>query len=132
LPVKVWLYGGSNEGGAVSQPLYDGCNSAVDSIVVSVNYRLGPLGFLAYPDAGITGNYAIQDQLLALRWVQDEISAFGGDPDKVLLFGQSAGAADSYILSSLPQAPSLFRAVALESGGGRDAPPVADTKPVYT
>ena len=132
MPVKVWLYGGSNEGGAVSQPLYDGCNSAVDSIVVSVNYRLGPLGFLAYPDAGITGNYAIQDQLLALRWVQDEISAFGGDPDKVLLFGQSAGAADSYILSSLPQAPSLFRAVALESGGGRDAPPVADTKPVYT
>jgi carboxylesterase type B len=131
LPVKVWLYGGSNEGGSVSDPLYDGCNSAADSIVVSVNFRLGPLGFLAYPDAGITGNYGIQDQLLALRWVQDEISSFGGDPDKVLLFGQSAGAMDSYLLSSLPQAPSLFRAVALESGGGRDSPSVADTKAVY-
>lgn len=96
-----------------------------------MNFRLGPLGFLAYPDAGITGNYGIQDQLLALRWVQQEISSFGGDPDKVLLFGQSAGAMDSYLLSSLPQAPSLFRAVALESGGGRDSPSVADTKPVY-
>ena len=76
-------------------------------------------------------NYGIQDQLLALRWIQDEISSFGGDPDKVLLFGQSSGAMDSYLLSSLPQAPSLFRAVALESGGGRDSPSVADTKAVY-
>jgi carboxylesterase type B len=127
----VWLYGGSNEGGAVSDSLYDGCNSAVNSIVVSVNYRLGPLGYLAYPDEGITGNYGLQDQLLALRWVQDEIRSFGGDPDRVLLFGQSAGALDSYVISSLPQAPSLFRAVALESGGGRDSPSVADTKAVY-
>lgn len=67
-----------------------------------MNFRLGPLGFLEYPDAGITGNYGIQDQLLALRWVQEEISTFGGDPDKVLLFGQSSGAMDSYLLSSLP------------------------------
>jgi carboxylesterase type B len=96
-----------------------------------VNFRLGPLGFLAYPDAGITGNYGIQDQLLALGWIQNEIGSFGGDPDKVLLFGQSSGAMDSYLLSSLPQAPSLFRAVALESGGGRDTPSVADTKAVY-
>lgn len=96
-----------------------------------MNFRLGPLGFLAYPDAGITGNYGIQDQLLALRWVQNEIGSFGGDPNKVLLFGQSAGAMDSYLLSSLPQAPSLFRAVALESGGGRDTPSIADTKAVY-
>ena len=96
-----------------------------------MNYRLGPLGFLAYPDAGITGNYGIQDQLLALQWVQDEISSFGGDPDKVLLFGQSAGAWDSYAIASLDQAPSLFRAVAFQSGGGRGTVPVNDTKALY-
>lgn len=132
LPVKVWLFGGSNKGGSISDPLYDGCPSAKDSIIVSINYRLGPLGFLAYTDAGLTGNFGIQDQLLALRWVQQEIKAFGGDPDKVLLFGQSAGAFDAYVISSLPQAPSLFRAVALESSGGHDSPEVAWTKPYYS
>ena len=99
---------------------------------MSINYRLGPLGFLAYPDAGLEGNYAIQDQLLALNWIQEEIASFGGDPDKVLLFGQSAGAMDAYVLASLPQAPSLFRAVAMQSGGGRDTPDVGWTKPYYS
>jgi carboxylesterase type B len=132
LPVKVWLFGGSNKGGSISLALYDGCPSARDSIVVSVNYRLGPLGFLAYEDAGLRGNYGIKDQLLALSWVQKEISAFGGDPDKVLLFGQSAGAYDTYVLSSLPQAPSLFRAAAMMSSGGHDSPNLAWTKPFYS
>jgi carboxylesterase type B len=98
---------------------------------VSINYRLGPLGFLAYPDVGIEGNFAIRDQLLALSWIQEEVASFGGDPDKVLLFGQSAGAVDAFVLASLPQAPSLFRAVAMESGGGRDSPNVEWTKPYY-
>lgn len=80
LPVKVWLYGGSNEAGGISDPTYDGCYSAEDSIVVSINYRLGPLGFLALSDLGLRGNYGIQDQLLGLKWVQDNIKSFGGDP----------------------------------------------------
>lgn len=79
LPVKVWVYGGSNTAGGISDSLYDGCNSAVDSIVVSINYRLGPLGFLALEDAGLSGNYAVQDLIMGLRWVQENIEAFGGD-----------------------------------------------------
>ncbi|KAI2465933.1 alpha/beta-hydrolase [Annulohypoxylon bovei var. microspora] len=132
LPVKVWLYGGSNEGGGVSDPTYNGCFSAQDSIVVSVNYRLGPLGFLALEDLGLTGNYAIQDQLLALRWVQENIAKFGGDPQKVLLFGESAGAIDSFTITTLPEIPQLVRAAALESGAGRDLATLADSQVWYT
>ena len=80
LPVKVWLYGGGNESGGIADPLYDGCNVATDAILVSVNYRLGPLGWLALNSAGLTANNALLDQLLALQWVQDNIGAFGGDP----------------------------------------------------
>ncbi|KAH8205506.1 hypothetical protein TruAng_000412 [Truncatella angustata] len=83
-------------------------------------YRTGPLGFLALSSLGLEGNFGIQDQLLGLQWVQENIAAFGGDNTKVLLFGQSAGATDAYVLSTLPQAPKLFSAAALESGGGRD------------
>lgn len=79
LPVKVWVYGGSNTAGGISDPLYDGCNSAEDSVIVSVNYRLGPLGFLGLEDAGLSGNYAVQDLLLGLRWVQENVNNFGGD-----------------------------------------------------
>ena len=80
LPVKFWIYGGANDGGSISDPLYSGCNLATDSIVVSANYRLGALGFLSLESAGIAGNFAVQDLLLALQWVQDNIDAFGGDP----------------------------------------------------
>ncbi|KAI1454000.1 alpha/beta-hydrolase [Annulohypoxylon moriforme] len=132
LPVKVWLYGGSNEAGGISDATYNGCFSAQDSIVVTVNYRLGPLGFLALEDLGLTGNYGIQDQLLALRWVQENIAKFGGDPQKVLLFGESAGAIDSFTLSTLPEIPQLIRAVALESGAGRDLATLADSKVWYS
>lgn len=76
----MWLYGGSNESGGISDPLYDGCNLATDAILVSVNYRLGPLGWLALDSAGLKANNALLDQLLALQWVQDNIAAFGGDP----------------------------------------------------
>lgn len=77
----MWIYGGGETAGSISDPLYSGCNIAVqDTVLVSLNYRLGPLGFLALPSAGIHGNFAIQDILLALRWVQSNIAAFGGNP----------------------------------------------------
>jgi len=78
--VKVWIYGGGEENGFISDPLYDGCYLATDSVVVSVAYRLGPLGFLALESAGIGGNFGVQDILLGLQWVQSNIAAFGGDP----------------------------------------------------
>ncbi|KAK7946058.1 Alpha/Beta hydrolase protein [Apiospora aurea] len=124
LPVKVWLYGGSNMAGGISNPAYDGCHAAVDSIIVSANYRVGPLGFLALKELGLSGNFGSMDQMLALRWVQDNISAFGGDPTKVLLFGQSAGAMDTYTLASREEAPQVMRAAAMQSGGGRDLPTI--------
>lgn len=80
LPVKVWIYGGSNMAGGIANPTYSGCDSAVDSVVVSINYRVGPLGFLALKGLGLRGNMGIMDQLLGLRWVQDNVDAFGGDP----------------------------------------------------
>ncbi|KAF5861393.1 hypothetical protein ETB97_000272 [Aspergillus alliaceus] len=121
LPVQVWIYGGSETNGGISNPLYDGCNVARDgAILVSVNYWLGPLGFLALSAAGFEGNQGIQDILLGLEWVRENIGAFSGDPKKVLLFGQSAGAVNAFIIATLPQAPSLINAAITESGGGRD------------
>lgn len=79
-PVRVWLYGGSAMTGSISDPLYTGCYTATDSIIVSINYRLGPLGYLALETAGLSGNYGLQDQLLGLQWVKENIAAFGGDP----------------------------------------------------
>ena len=122
LPVKAWIHGGGNAADSASDPLYTGCYISDDAVVVSINYRLGPLGYLALETAGLEGNFGIQDQLLALQWVQDNIAAFGGDPTKVLLFGESAGAYDAFVLSTLPQAPSLFSAIVTESGGGGDLP----------
>ncbi|KAK5988801.1 Para-nitrobenzyl esterase-like protein [Cladobotryum mycophilum] len=122
-PVKVWAYGGGNDGGALTLPLYDACNLATDSIVVSFNYRLGPLGFLAFADAGIQGNMAIQDYLAALTWVHLNIRAFGGDRSKVVLFGQSAGADDTFVVSTLPETPHLISAAIMQSGGGMDLIP---------
>lgn len=135
LPVRVWVYGGSDTSGGIDYSLYDGCNVAEEgSILVSINYRLGPLGFMALNSAGIYGNQGIQDVLLGLDWVQKEISAFGGDPvcgkdqgsgpganhlfiiqDKVVLTGQSAGATDIHTIATLPQAPSLFNSAIVES-----------------
>ena len=80
LPVKFWIYGGRDDGGSILDPLYGGCNLAIDSIVISANYRLGLLGFLSLEAAGITGNFAVQTLFLALQWVQDNIDAFRGDP----------------------------------------------------
>ena len=80
-PVKVWIYGGGEDAGGISNPLYDGCNLADgNAILVSINYRLGPLGFLALETADIWGNFGIQDIIMGLQWIQTNIAAFGGDP----------------------------------------------------
>lgn len=77
--MKFWIYRGADDAGAVSDPLYNGCNLATDSILVSAAYRLSALGFLSVESAGINGNFAVQDLLLALQWVQANIAGFGGD-----------------------------------------------------
>ncbi|SPL88927.1 carboxylesterase [[Actinomadura] parvosata subsp. kistnae] len=118
LPVMVWLHGGGNVNGN-SAP-YDGAKLAVDGgvVVVTVNYRLGVLGWLAHPvlEAGEryqSGNYGLLDQQAALRWVRRNIAAFGGDPGNVTLFGESAGAADTCAHLASPTAAGLFhRAIA--------------------
>ncbi|CAF0902735.1 unnamed protein product [Rotaria sordida] len=80
LPVKVWIYGGGGYVGSTSDPLYNGCGIATNAVVVSMNYRLGPLGWLTLgPPASFTGNYGILDVLMALQWVQENIASFGGN-----------------------------------------------------
>lgn len=126
--MKVWLYGGGNQAGGISNPTYDGCTASEKVIQVSINYRVGPLGFLALDSLGLDGNQGIQDQLRGLQWVQENIAAFGGDPKKVLLFGQSAGASDTFILSSLPQASSLISAAIMQSGAGSQLQTTTDVQ----
>ena len=118
LPVMVFIHGGYFVYGAGSDPLYDGSYLAAsgDVVVVTLNYRLGSLGFLAVPELGLTGNYGILDQRLALRWVAENIAAFGGDPSKVTIFGESAGAMSVGLhLFSIPADRGQFRAAIMES-----------------
>ncbi len=123
LPVMVWLHGGGNEGGSASSPLYkDGTLVQHGIVLVTVNYRLGVFGFLAHP--GLTreaphktsGNYGLMDQIVALHWVHDNIARFGGDPENVTVFGQSAGAQDASLLMTSPLAKGLFHKAIAESG----------------
>ncbi len=86
---------------------------------MNINYRVGPLGFLVLESAGLSGNYGLQDQILALQWVQENIAAFGGDKDKVLVYGQSAGGLDTHTLASLDMAPSLMKSAIIESVAGQ-------------
>lgn len=136
LPVMVFLHGGANLVSSASEtldalldlpdpaPLYDGARLSAlgDVIVVTLNYRLGTLGFLAHQSliadgaTGSAGNYGALDQIAALQWVQDNIAAFGGDPTRVLLFGQSAGAYDVCTLMASPLAAGLFSRAAMHSG----------------
>ncbi|MBB3751845.1 para-nitrobenzyl esterase [Mycolicibacterium sp. BK634] len=114
-PVMVWVHGGAYIFGSGSQPLYDGSVLAGESdvVVVTINYRLGALGFIDLSSAGFDSNVALRDVLAALRWVQDNIAGFGGDPDRVTLFGESAGAGIITTLLAVPQAAGLFsRAIA--------------------
>ncbi len=123
-PVMVWLHGGGFTSGSGSSPLYRGHElaRAGDVVVVTLNYRLGALGFLAHPalaepdDSRTFGNFGLLDQLAALRWVGDEIGAFGGDPDNVTVFGESAGAMSLAALLAVPEASGLFHRAILQSG----------------
>lgn len=124
-PVWVFLHGGGNTVGAASEPLYDGALAAAEQglVVITVQYRLGALGFLTHTalDAEraerISGNYGLLDQQAALRWVQENVAAFGGDPAQVLLFGESAGAQDTLAHFVSPGAAGLARAMLVQSGG---------------
>jgi para-nitrobenzyl esterase len=114
-PVIVWIHGGSLVAGSSRETLYDGAALAGrDVVVVSINYRLGVLGYLAHPDlsaeslAGVSGNYGLLDQVAALHWVQRNISAFGGDPDNVTIAGESAGGLSVMYLMASPLAHGLF------------------------
>jgi carboxylesterase type B len=119
-PVLFWVYGGAFIQGAASKPEYIGSRLAARGvIVVSVNYRLGALGFLVSTADGLFGNYGLADQKLAMQWTHDNIAAFGGDPGRVTLFGESAGAM-SIGLHFLDQerrqrAPQLFQGLILQS-----------------
>ncbi len=123
LPVMVWIHGGSFTTGAGSMDVYSGHNLATKGVVVvTINYRLGALGFLAHPalskesgDGG-SGNYGLLDQLAALQWVQRNIAAFGGDPAKVTVFGESAGAISILDLLVSPLSKGLFQRAIAESG----------------
>lgn len=122
-PVMVWIHGGGYANGATALPLYRGDRLAAKGVVVvSINYRLGVLGFLAHPalslegDGG-SGNYGLMDQIAALQWVQRNIAAFGGDPGNVTVFGQSAGAMSVSLLMASPRARGLFHRAIAQSGG---------------
>jgi para-nitrobenzyl esterase len=115
-PVLVWIHGGAFSSGAGSLPWYSGERFAAngDLVAVSINYRLGALGFLCLPGVS-PGNLGLLDQVAALRFVHDNIAAFGGDPDNVTVVGQSAGAASIAILMTMPQARGLFRRAIMQS-----------------
>jgi len=124
LPVMVWIYGGGLENGSASTPLYAGDMLARKGvIVVTANYRLGVLGFLAHPELSresphhVSGNYGLFDQLAALGWVHRNIAAFGGDPERVTVFGQSSGSISISELVVSPLAKGLFQRAIGESGG---------------
>lgn len=116
LPVMVFIYGGAYLTGSSAFPVYDGAYlAAQDVVVVTFNYRVGALGFLSGVD-GLEGNYGILDQQLALQWVQDNVSGFGGDPSLVTIFGESAGAMSVGLhLLSAPASSELFKAGIMES-----------------
>jgi para-nitrobenzyl esterase len=121
LPVFVWIPGGAFVNGSGAVPVYDGATFARDGVVcVTINYRLGVDGFLQFPDGG-PANRGLLDQVAALRWVQDNIAAFGGDPGRVTVGGESAGAMSIGCLLAMPSAEGLFTRAVLQSGAGHHA-----------
>ncbi|MET8829903.1 carboxylesterase family protein [Streptomyces sp. NPDC004610] len=126
-PVMVWVHGGGYLTGGGTLPQHDGGRLAADGdvVVVSVNYRLGALGFLALEGVS-DGNLGLYDQILALEWVRDNIAAFGGDPANVTLFGQSAGATSALALLSVPRARRLIRRVIAQSAPALSRLPTRD------
>ena len=124
IPVLVWIYGGGFSFGSTAEPGYNGEKLAKKGVVlVSIAYRVGQLGFLAHPELSaenpnhVSGNYGILDQIAALKWIQKNIAAFGGDPSKVTIFGESAGGISVSMLCASPLAKGLFHGAISESGG---------------
>lgn len=122
-PVMVWIHGGALTRGSGSNPVYDGTALAKKGVVlVTINYRLGPLGYLAHPELTgespqhASGNYGVLDQIAALQWVRKNIAAFGGDPKRVTIFGESAGSWSVNVLVASPLARGLFQRAIGESG----------------
>ncbi len=133
--VMVWIHGGGNFAGAGAEPGFDGENLARHGVVlVTVNYRLGIFGFLAHPELTqesphhVSGNYGLLDQILALRWVHDNIAKFGGNPGYVTIFGESAGSLDINVLMASPLTKGLFVRVIGESGPVVAPPPLAEAE----
>ena len=124
LPVFVWIYGGGFSSGSAACAVYDGEEFSKKGVVfVSFNYRVGVLGFLAHPGLSsetenkVSGNYGLLDQVAALKWIRNNIEAFGGDPQKVTIAGQSAGSMSVCALVASPLAKGLFRGAIAQSGG---------------
>lgn len=124
-PVLVYIHGGAFNSGSGTVPIYNGSKLARQGVVVvTINYRLGVMGFLATPELtresgrGTSGNYGLLDQIAALHWVQDNIRSFGGDPHRVTIAGQSAGAASVNALILSPLAKGLFQRAIAQSGSG--------------
>jgi len=117
-PVMVWIHGGANQSGWSHEPNYLGANLAdnQDVLVVSLNYRLGIFGFFSHPELE-QANFGLLDQITALEWIQKNIKRFGGDPNNVTLFGESAGGADIGYLLHIERAQSLFNRAIVQSGG---------------
>ncbi|MBQ3107684.1 MAG: carboxylesterase family protein, partial [Firmicutes bacterium] len=123
LPVLVYIHGGGFTGGCGHEKHFDGPVWPLEGIIgVTLNYRLGPLGFACLPqlkeEAGYTGNYGLYDQLTAIQWVKDNISAFGGDPENITIMGQSAGAMSVQQHCLSPLSEGMFQRAVMSSGGG--------------
>ena len=124
VPVLVWIYGGGFGAGATSETTYNGKNLAKKGVIlVSIAYRVGQLGFMAHPELSAensnnaSGNYGLLDMIAGLQWVKENIAAFGGDPNKVTIFGESAGGIAVSMLSASPLAKGLFHGAISQSGG---------------
>ena len=129
VPVLVWIYGGGFSVGYTSDPMYNGAQLAKKGVVlVSIAYRVGQLGFLADPELSeespnhVSGNYGLLDMIAGLKWIKKNIAAFGGDPDKVTIFGESAGGIAVSMLCASPLAKGLFQGAISESGGSFGPP----------
>ena len=129
LPVALWIHGGGYREGWGSEPEFDGQEwAAKDVVLVSINYRLGVFGFLTHPELsaesphGVSGNYGILDQIQSLRWIKQNIAQFGGDPDNVTIFGQSAGGGSVRTLCESPLARGLFHKAIIMSANGLSMP----------
>lgn len=123
MPVIVWIHGGGFSVGSTDSPLFDGAALARKGVIfISVQYRLGPFGFLAHPALSresrqrVSGNYGLLDQIAALRWVKANVAAFGGDPNRVTIMGESAGAMSVSLLAQSPLARGLFSGIIAQSG----------------